>query len=180
MTWQSSCGTFLPMRCGLAIVLSFAATSKALLLSRHVPLGRARCGAAAMDASMLHEPAYREENYKGNLAKYLVDLHDSQSTFDFCGGMMFQLVLSDALRGQLASVAEGDSSQPVVYDKQTMRMFGIPDYNKDAEADNIRLFHGREVRKVPNAAGGMNFVLHLSLANGDDPEGRLTNEPAHS
>ena len=62
-----------------------------------------------------------------------------------------------------------------------MRMFGIPDYNKDAEADNIRLFHGREVRKVPNAAGGMNFVLHLSLANGDDPEGRLkTSRLTHS
>ena len=29
--------------------------------------------------------------------RYLVDLHDGNAVFDFCGGMMFQLVLSDKL-----------------------------------------------------------------------------------
>ena len=32
----------------------------------------------------LYEPATRDA-YKGNLAQYLVDLHDARSTFDFCG-----------------------------------------------------------------------------------------------
>ena len=43
----------------------------------------------------------RDESYKGNMAKYLVDLHDSKAVFDFCGGMMFQLVLSDRLKIKL-------------------------------------------------------------------------------
>jgi len=36
-------------------------------------------------------------------------------------------------------------------------------------------FHGREVRKVPNAAGGMNFVLQLS-ASGEDKDGWVAGE----
>ena len=44
-------------------------------------------------------------------------------------------------------------------------------YAKNADADNIRIFHGRELRQVPNAQGGMDFVLQLSFANDDDPEG---------
>merc|ERR1711934_605294 len=43
-------------------------------------------------------------------------------------------------------------------------------YKKNASADNQRYFHGREVRSVENAAGGMNFVLHLSDTE-DDVEG---------
>jgi hypothetical protein len=39
-----------------------------------------------------------------NVAQYLVELHDTKSVFDFCGGMMFQLVLTDKLREQLISV----------------------------------------------------------------------------
>lgn len=37
----------------------------------------------------------------GNWARYLVDCNDAKATFDFCGGMMFQLVLSDKLRSRL-------------------------------------------------------------------------------
>ena len=44
-------------------------------------------------AAHLHEPASRNEHYKDNLAQYLVDLHDAKATFDFCGGMMFQVRL---------------------------------------------------------------------------------------
>ena len=29
-----------------------------------------------------------------------MDLHDTKGTFDFCGGMMFQLVLSEKLRSR--------------------------------------------------------------------------------
>ena len=54
-------------------------------------------------AKKLYEPATRAA-YNGNLAQYLVDLHDARATFDFCGGMMFQLVLSPALRRHLAHV----------------------------------------------------------------------------
>ena len=87
---------------------------------------------------------------------------------------MFQLVLSDKLRAELAEVAKqgGESTaQPMVFDANTMRMANMPKYSRSAHADNVALFHGREVRQVPDAAGGMNFVLHLSSSVGDDPEG---------
>lgn len=120
----------------------------------------------------LYEPAERDAHYKGNFAQYVVDLHDSKATFDFCGGMLFQLCLSDALREHLANAATGNGGdQPVVFDKSKTRMASIPNYGRSEAADNINIFHGREVRQVPDAAGGMNFVLHLSLANGNDPEG---------
>ena len=124
-------------------------------------------------ATDLHDPSVRESQYSGNLAQYLVDLHDSKAVFNFCGGMMFQLVLSNTLRNHLEAVAAGGDSagQPIVFGREAGRMAHIPDYRKDAAADNVRLFHGREVRQVPNAAGGMGFVLHLSFAGGGDPEG---------
>ena len=50
------------------------------------------------------------------------------------------------------------------------RMFMTPGYSQDADADNVRIFHGREIRQVPHASGGMGFVLQLSMAEGD-PEG---------
>ena len=40
----------------------------------------------------LADPATRDAQYGKNVAKYLVDLHDANGVFDFCGGMMFQLV----------------------------------------------------------------------------------------
>lgn len=128
----------------------------------------------------LYEPATREQTYGTDLAKYMVDLHDSRATFDFCGGMMFQLVLSDTLRSHLASVAESGNSdkQPVVFDAGKRRMNQIEGYGRAADADNIRVFHGREVRQIPDAAGGMGFAIHLSMAGEDDPEGWTPQELA--
>lgn len=154
----------------MRLLLISLASSRALLAPSSRRLARrpsSLLSAATMGGAALHEPATREAQYAGNLAKYLVDLHDEKATFDFCGGMLFQLVLSDALRAHLAAAAD----QPVVFDATTSRMSLCAGYEKSAAADNAKLFHGREVRNVPNAAGGMNFVLHLSLANGDDAEG---------
>jgi hypothetical protein len=124
-------------------------------------------------ASALYDPAARDAKYKGNWAQYLVDLHDAKGTFDFCGGMMFQLVLSERLRSRLVGVAatsSGEPSQPVVFDARNTRMSQTPGYSTTADADNVKIFHGREVRQVPDAAGGMGFVLHLSDTE-EDPEG---------
>ena len=68
-----------------------------------------------------------------------------------------------------------------VFDASKARMFQTPEYEKSAKADNLRIFHGREIRKVTDAAGGMGMVLQLSLANtnGDgesDPEGWTQDE----
>jgi hypothetical protein len=43
--------------------------------------------------SHLFVPSERRSHYNAdsNVAQYLVDLHDNKATFDFCGGMMFQL-----------------------------------------------------------------------------------------
>ena len=59
---------------------------------------------------------------------------------------MFQFVLSDKLKAHLEKAASGEGKQPVVYDATKMRMYQLPDYNKSADADNITVFHGREVR----------------------------------
>lgn len=146
-------------------------------------LGRSARRAAPLFATManLADPATRETNYgqPPNLAQYLVDLHDASATFDFCGGMMFQLMLSDELRSHLVKVAEGgDGQQPVLFHAETDRMAKMLGYSRTANADNARIFHGREIRQVPNAAGGMGFVLHLSLANGEDAEGWTAQEIA--
>mmetsp|Transcript_1385 Transcript_1385/g.1850 ORF Transcript_1385/g.1850 Transcript_1385/m.1850 type:complete len:245 (-) Transcript_1385:23-757(-) len=126
---------------------------------------------AATMSSSLVEPAERNTVYGENIAKYLVDLHDNKGTFDFCGGMMFQLVLSEKLRDHLGKVAAsaGGDKQPVIAKEK--RMNQLDQYSQTAEADNIRIFHGREIRRVPDAAGGMGFVLQLSMANEKDPEG---------
>jgi hypothetical protein len=58
------------------------------------------------------------------------------------------------------------------------RMFMTPGYSQDAHADNVKVFHGREIRQVPNAAGGMGFVLQLSMAEGD-PEGWTAEDQGH-
>lgn len=121
--------------------------------------------AQQMTTTYLHDPAARDAHYNGNIAQYLVDLHDESAVFNFCGGMMFQLVLSDSLRSELAQVAEkgaADGLQPVVHDAKTDRMAKMTGYAQNADADNVKAFHGREVRQVPTAAGGMGFVIHLT------------------
>ena len=89
-----------------------------------------------------------DDKFTGNVAQYLVDLHDSKAAFDFCGGMLFQLRLSDMLRAELVERANSDARQPEVFDASKGRMSQLPNYAKNAEADNTRLFHGREIRQV--------------------------------
>ena len=86
---------------------------------------------------------------------------------------MFQLVLTESLRSHLSDVsATGNlEQQPLLCDAKTRRMAHMAGYSQSAEADNVKIFHGREVRQVKNAEGGMGMVLQLSLAKGHDPEG---------
>jgi len=100
-----------------------------------------------------------------NMAQKIVALADNRAVFDFCGGMMFQLVLSDKLRSDLLG-----ASEVVVHDSSKKRMHSIPSYERSSSADDVSVFYGREVRKVPDAAGGMGFVLQL-VSSRDDPEG---------
>ena len=121
-------------------------------------------------SSKFYDPVTRMSSYERNPARFLVDLHDARGTFDFCGGMMFQLVLSDKLYDRLSKLSENDPDQPIVYDSSKTRMYQTPGYSKTYVADNKNYFHGREIRQVVNAAGGMGFVLQLSDSEGD-PEG---------
>ncbi|KAL7527318.1 hypothetical protein ACHAXR_005233, partial [Thalassiosira sp. AJA248-18] len=121
--------------------------------------------------SHLYVPSERDERYQGNIARYLLDLHDEGATFDFCGGMMFQLVLTDKLRSHLGAVASESSDQPVIHPASQPLMCRVPDYQKTSFADNISIFHGRELRSIPSANGGNGFVLQLSYA---DPAGAIT------
>ncbi len=94
--------------------------------------------------------------------------------------MMFQLVLSEKLHVRLSAVAgagAADQQQPIVFDAQATRMQSIPHYRQCADADNVRVFHGREVRQVQGASGGMGFAIHLSDTDGD-PEGWAPQELA--
>lgn len=86
---------------------------------------------------------------------------------------MFQLVLTESLRSHLSDVsATGNlEQQPLLCDAKTRRMAHMAGYSQSAEADNVKIFHGREVRQVKNAEGGMGMVLQLSLAKDLDPEG---------
>jgi len=162
----------------LLLVPGLVVTSNRMIAAR---AGRTVCveQATTMPEHLL-DPSVRDQHYGNNIAKYLVDLHDASATFDFCGGMMFQLVLSDALRSHLAEVAAAgeEGKQVTVHDAATPRMALMPGYTREAAADNLSIFHGREVRKVPDAEGGMGFVLHLSLANGPDTEGWTPQEVA--
>lgn len=122
--------------------------------------------------NQLYDPAKRDTHYGSplNVAQYMVDLHDAKATFDFCGGMMFQLVLTDKLRDDLVKVAKTEDQQPVVFDKSMGRMANTPEYSRSPHADNMKAFHGREIRQVRDAAGGMGFVLQLSSPE-EDPDG---------
>jgi len=126
--------------------------------------------------SKLYQPSKRNEHYGSgpnmNVAQYLLDLDDAKGVFNFCGGMMFQLVLTDKLREYLIDAAASyeKPQQPFIFDSDKLRMFQVPNYDKSASADNIKIFHGREIRKVPNAEGDMGFVLQLSLANTSDDD----------
>ena len=60
---------------------------------------------ASEASSYLYKPDERDAHYKGDIAQYLVDLHNEKATFNFCGGMMFQLVLSEKLKAHLETAA---------------------------------------------------------------------------
>mmetsp|Transcript_2532 Transcript_2532/g.5392 ORF Transcript_2532/g.5392 Transcript_2532/m.5392 type:complete len:297 (-) Transcript_2532:268-1158(-) len=128
--------------------------------------------------SHLYIPSERDERYQGNIARYLLDLNDEGATFDFCGGMMFQLVLSDKLATHLETVAASQhmkDDQPIMHPASQPLMSRIPNYHKSANANNISIFHGRELRKIPSANGGNGFVLQLSYA---DPAGVESSDAA--
>ena len=85
--------------------LGFATAS--LLVSRApARAGSPTCAEAAMAPIQL-----ADDKFSGNVAQYLVDLHDSKAAFDFCGGMLFQLRLSDMLRADLVERAKSDAGQ---------------------------------------------------------------------
>mmetsp|Transcript_28019 Transcript_28019/g.65846 ORF Transcript_28019/g.65846 Transcript_28019/m.65846 type:complete len:270 (+) Transcript_28019:58-867(+) len=130
--------------------------------------------ASSSSSSYLYDPNQRDAHYDGNTAQYLVDLHNAKATFNFCGGMMFQLVLSEKLKTHLESIAvaaPGSKQQPIVFDASHQRMERISGYKPNPDADNLRIFHGREIRQVADATGGMGFVLQLSHSDEDDTEG---------
>lgn len=133
-------------------------------------------------SSALIDPEQRDAKYGNNIAQYLIDLHDTQATFDFCGGMMFQIVLSPALRDHLVQLSNSNNGLPVVSvaSATKYRMHQLDSYQPSAMADNVAIFHGREIRQVPWAKGGRGFVLHLSLSSNskkdDDPEGWTKSE----
>eukprot|EP00747_Dinoflagellata_sp_TGD_P167970 gnl/TRDRNA2_/TRDRNA2_193373_c0_seq1.p1 gnl/TRDRNA2_/TRDRNA2_193373_c0~~gnl/TRDRNA2_/TRDRNA2_193373_c0_seq1.p1 ORF type:complete len:330 (+),score=64.74 gnl/TRDRNA2_/TRDRNA2_193373_c0_seq1:29-1018(+) len=121
-----------------------------------------------------HEPAQRDTHYGAplNVAKYLIDMHDGKAVFNFCGSHLFQLSLSPKLREHLEKVAQKEAGQqPMIFDASADSLAKTPGYAQTADADNIRIFHGREIRQSPTAEGGQGKVLQLCLANGDDPEG---------
>ncbi len=59
-------------------------------------------------SASLHQNTYHSNSYLESALW--------KAPFDFCGGMMFQLVLTDKLREHLASVADGAGEQPMVFD----------------------------------------------------------------
>lgn len=81
-------------------------------------------------------------------------------------------VLTDKLKAHLQDVtSQRDAAkQPKVFDARVDRMAKMPGYSKSGSADEVAVFHGREVRKVVDAVGGMGFVLQLSHS-AEDPEG---------
>ena len=69
-------------------------------------------------------------------------------------GMMFQLSLTDKLKSHLQSIASTpNSKQPILHPASQSLMSRIPNYSKSSYADNISTFHGRELRRVPDAKG---------------------------
>merc|ERR1712217_595322 len=78
--------------------------------------------------------------------------------------------MGEKLKNHLVQVAQSDADQPVIFDASKGRMNAIPGYSQNANADNVTIFHGREIRNVPQAKGGRGMVLQLSYSEGD-PEG---------
>jgi hypothetical protein len=91
--------------------------------------------------------------------------------------MMFQLVLTKKLKSHLQNIAASpNDKQPVLHPSSQPLMSRIPNYQKSSYADNIATFHGREIRRVPNAKGGMGFVLQLSYSDPSTYSNEGTND----
>lgn len=95
-------------------------------------------------------------------------------------GMMFQLCLTEKLKSHLQSIASSSPNnsqqQPILHPATQSLMSRIPNYTKSSYADNISTFHGREIRRVPNANGGMGFVLQLSYSDPSTYSDTSTND----
>ena len=90
-------------------MLWFGLASASLLVSR-AP-ARAGSPTCAENSAAMAPIQLADDKFSGNVAQYLVDLHDSKAAFDFCGGMLFQLRLSDMLRADLVERAKSDAGQ---------------------------------------------------------------------
>lgn len=93
--------------------------------------------------------------------------------------MMFQLSLSNKLKSHLQSVAStpnNSDKQPKLHPSSQTLMARIPNYQKSSYADNISTFHGRELRRVPHANGGMGFVLQLTYSDPTTYTDNATND----
>ena len=75
----------LPLVAVVQVAYAFAPVA---LGRRLFQTGRRAADAAASSTS---------ETTTTGMAQYLLDLHHAKATFDFCGGMMFQLELTPAL-----------------------------------------------------------------------------------
>ncbi|KAL3796895.1 hypothetical protein HJC23_008848 [Cyclotella cryptica] len=69
-----------------------------------------------------------------------------------------------------------NDKQPILHPSSQSLMSRIPNYQKSSYADNLSTFHGREIRRVPNANGGMGFVLQLSYSDPSTYSNEGTND----
>ena len=76
----------------LSIAFSFSLipSTLAFLPAADPPRSTNMSRSSTISAEALVDPTQRDAHYGGNVAQYLIDLHDTKSTFNFCGGMMFQ------------------------------------------------------------------------------------------
>jgi hypothetical protein len=119
--------------------------------------------------------------YSPSLSLFIVEkhvyIHTHASFHPLSTGMIFQFVLTDKLIAHLEPIASSptlEQQQPIIHPASQSLMSRVYNFNKSSYADNRSIFHGREIRKVSNARGGMGFVLQLSCADdfhGDDNDG---------
>lgn len=123
--------------------------------------------------SFLCDPQERDARYGKNVAKFLLDCESHPSTtFNFCGGMRFGLSFTRKLRERLEKMASDEGGENVIVQESNVgRMYMMDGYEQSAHADNVSLFHGREVRRVSTFGEKSGMMIQLSLANEDDEEG---------
>jgi len=74
----------------IATIAYFSPTALAFLPAPEPSRSTNMSRSSTISSEALVDPTQRDAHYGGNVAQYLVDLHDTKSTFNFCGGMMFQ------------------------------------------------------------------------------------------